>query len=156
MTAQTFVGSRATAGVAVYQGLGSGNVCVAYGSCAISEAVEVGDIWQLCKLPKGAVVVGGYMALDDVDSGAETLDIDLGYPTNGVDTADPDAYVNSAVLTGDALTDLTLTGAANLRLITRLSFTALGAETTVQAVANAVAAAGGTGTISCVIYYVVA
>lgn len=152
MTAQTFTGSpRAAAGFPVYAGT-YGNLRVAYGEASVTENPEDGDIWPLCKLPKGAVVLGGYFYASDIDSGTETLDIDLGYAANGVDTADPDAYVNAGVLSGDAITDFPLTGAANVRLITGIK-AALGAETTVQAEANAAANAGGTGTLGCVIFY---
>lgn len=156
MAAQTFTGTRAAAGFPVYQGQGAGNLCVAYADYAIPETPEVGDIYKLCKLPKGAVPLGGYFAATDIDTGTETLDIDLGYAANGVDAADPDYFSNSGVLSGDAIaTDLPLTNAANLRLITFTTLAALGAETTVQAVVNAVAQAGGTGRICAVIYYVV-
>ena len=152
MAAQTFTGSsRAAAGFPVYAGT-YGNLRVAYGEASVTENPEDGDIWPLCKLPKGAVVVGGYFYATDIDSGTETLDIDLGIAANGVDSADPDFFVNAGVLTGDAITDLPLTGAANVRLITGIK-AALGAETTVQAEANAAANAGGTGTIGCVLYY---
>lgn len=155
MTAQTFTGTRASATLPVYKPSGAGDLAVAYGAYTLAEVPEVGDIYTLCRLPKGAIVVGGYMALTDIDTGTETLDIDLGYAANGVDALSAAAYVNSGVLTGDAITDFALTGAANVRQITKTSFPALGAETIVQATVNAVAAAGGTGTISCVIYFIV-
>jgi len=119
------------------------------------EAVEVGDTWRLCKLPKGAIPLGGYFACDDIDTGTETLDIDLGIEANGVDSADPDFFVNAGVLSGDAITDFALTNVANYRQIAFKTFTELGAETQVTATANAVANAGGTGTVSCVIYYAI-
>ena len=152
MTAQTFTGTRAAAAKPVFAGT-HGNQRVAYGSFTLTETPEVGDIYQLCRLPKGAVVVGGYFATTDIDTGTETLDIDLGIAANGVDSADPDYFCNSGVLSGDAITDFALTQAANIRQITRTAFVALGAETIVQAEVIAVANAGGTGTVSCVIYY---
>jgi hypothetical protein len=155
MSAQTFTGSRAAATMPVYQGPGGGAVCAAYGSFTLTETPEVGDVYQLCRLPKGAVPVGGYFAATDIDTGTESLDIDLGIEANGVDLADPDYFTNSGVLTGDAITDFALTQAANVRLITRTAFAALGAETVVSATVVAAANAGGTGTVSCVIYYVV-
>lgn len=154
MAAQVFTGSRSAANFPVFAGT-YGNVRVAYGSCAVSEAVEVGDTWRLCKLPKGAIPLSGYFACDDIDTGTETLDIDLGIEANGVDAADPDFFVNAGVLSGDAITDFALTGVSNYRQIAFKTFTELGAETQVTATANAVAAGGGTGTVSCVIYYAI-
>jgi hypothetical protein len=157
MTAQTFTNTRAASTFpGPFQPIGPGLVCVAYADYAIPETPEVGDIYQLCRLPKGAVPLGGYFAATDIDTGTETLDIDLGIAANGVDSADPDFFCNSGVLSGDAIaTDLPLTNASNLRLINFTTLTTLGAETIVQAVVNAVAQAGGTGRICVVIYYVV-
>lgn len=151
MAAQTFAGSsRAASGFPVFGGT-YGNLRVAYGSFTLTEVPEVGDIWPLCKLPAGAVPVGGYFATTDIDTGTETLDIDLGYAANGVDVADPDYFGNFGVLTGDAITDVSPSG--NWRPVKFTAFTALGAITTVQAQCIAVAAAGGTGTIACVVFY---
>lgn len=156
MTAQTFTNTRAASTFPVFQGQGAGNMQVAYADYAIPETPEVSDIYKLCKLPKGAIPLGGYFAATDIDTGTETLDIDIGYAANGVDSADPDYFSNSGVLTGDAIaTDLPLTNAANLRLFTFTTLAALGAETTVTATVNAVAQAGGTGRICVVIWYVV-
>jgi hypothetical protein len=98
-------------------------------------------------LPKGAVPIGGYFSAVDLDTGTETLDIDIGIADNGVDGADPDFFANSGVLSGDAIaTDLPLTNAANLRLFTGpFPVVQLGAKTKVQAVCNAAANATGTG-----------
>lgn len=155
MAAQTFTGARAAADFPVTKHHGAGVLQVAYADYAIPETPEVGDVYKLCKLPAGAKPIGGYFAATDVDTGTETLDIDLGIAANGVDAADPDFFCNSGVLSGDAITDLILTNAGNLRPIVFTTLTTLGAETTVQAVVNAVAAAGGTGRICAVIYFVV-
>lgn len=155
MAASTFTGTRAAATFPVFQPLGAGALAVAYADYAIPETPEVGDVYKLFKLPKGAVPVGGYFAATDIDTGTETFDIDLGIAANGVDAADPDFFMNGGLFTGDAITDLPLTNAANFRPITFTTLTTLGAETTVQAVVNAVAAAGGTGRICAVVYYVV-
>ena len=153
MAAQTFVGARAASGVPVFKGVGAGLKQTAYGSFTLTEVPEVGDKYQLCKLPAGAIPLGGYLAATDIDTGTETFDMDLGYAANGVDIADPDAFVNSGVLSGDAVTDLLAAG-MSYRPIIKTSFVALGAETIVEATVVAVAAAGGTGTVSCVIDYV--
>lgn len=152
MAAQTFVGSpRAASTFPAFAGT-TGNCRVAYGSWALTEAPEVGDIFPLCKLPKGAVPLSGYFATTEIDTNAtETLDLDLGYAANGVDAADPDYFGNFGVLDGDGVTGVNPSG--NWRPVRFTTFTALGAETTVQAECIAVSATGATGTIACVIFY---
>jgi len=85
----------------------------------ITTAFSSSNTLDIGYLPKGAVCIGGYFAAVDLDTGTETLDIDIGIAANGVDSADPDFFANSGVLSGDAIaTDLPLTNAANLRLFT--------------------------------------
>lgn len=153
MAAQTFTGTNATAGSPVFQPMGK-NVGVAYGFFTLTEVPEVGDKYQLCKLPKGAIPIGGYLSGTDIDTGTETFDMDLGIAANGVDAADPDYFVNSGVMSGDAINELLAQGKI-YRPIVMTSATALGGETIVQAEVIAVANAGGTGTVGCVVHYVV-
>jgi hypothetical protein len=151
--------SRAATPFPVYSpaGMGAGAVAAAYGTYTFAANPTAADIIKMCKLPKGAVPIGGYFSCVDIDTGTETLDIDLGIAANGVDSADPDFFMNGGVFTGDAITDLPLTNAANYRVFTGpFPVTTLGAETTVQAVVNTAANATGTGAMWCVIYYVVA
>lgn len=156
MAASTFTGTRAAADFPVYKGQGSGAVQVARGSFTLTEVPEVGDIWKLCKLPAGAVVIGGYFAATDIDTGTETLDIDLGYAANGVEAADPDGFGNFGLISGDSPgVDITNGVVAVQRALGFTSPPSFTNETTVQAQCIAVAAAGGTGTIATVIYFVV-
>jgi hypothetical protein len=153
MAAQTFTGSRAASTFPVFAG-SSGNTRAAYGTFTLTEVPEVGDIWQLCRLPAGAVVLGGYFAATDIDTGTETLDVDLGWAANGAEAADPDGFGNFGLISGDSPgADVTNGVVANLRHLGFTSFPSFTRETIVQAQCIAVAAAGGTGTISCVIYY---
>jgi len=153
MAAQTFTGARAAASFPVFAG-SSGNVRIARGTFTLTEVPEVGDIWRLCRLPAGAVVVGGYFAATDIDTGTETLDIDLGWAANGAEAADPDGLGNFGLISGDSpgvdVTNGVVPNQRSLGFTTPPVFTR---ETIVQAECIAVAAAGGTGTIACVIYY---
>lgn len=157
MTAQTFsttsqAGPNANVGGSI--AVGARVLHCFYHTFDIPETPEVGDIYIVGYLPKGAHPVGGYMATTDIDSGTETFDMDLGIAANGVDAADPDFFVNGGVETGDATTDWPLTNSANMRLLTgKFPVETLGAKTRVQAVVNAVAQAGGTGTVAVCIYY---
>jgi hypothetical protein len=154
MTAQTFVGPDAAANIPVPGYIGAGVVNARYTTFTIPETPEVGDIYQLFYLPDGAVPIGGYLATTDIDTGTETFDMDVGIAANGVDSADPDFFTNAGLLSGDAITDLIETNAANYRPFTgKFPVVQLGAKTMVQAVVNAVAAAGGTGTFTVLVLY---
>ena len=97
-------------------------------------------------LPKGAIPVGGYFACVDMDTGTGVLDMDLGITANGVDSADPDFFMNGGLFSGDAITDLVLTNSANYRPLTGpFPVTQLGARTLVQMITNTAANATGTG-----------
>ena len=48
-----------------------------------SDAKEDGDIWKIGYIPKNAIVCGGWIATDDLDTGTEALDIDVGFDANG-------------------------------------------------------------------------
>jgi putative hemolysin len=155
MVAETLTGSRAADSFPVFKALGAGVLCAAYGSYAVAANVEDGDIFELCKLPAGAVVLGGAFYSGDLDSGTEAIDIDVGWAGNGAEAADPDGFVNMGVLTGDAVVDILAAG-SNYRPFPMttgpLTFTK---ETVVQAEANVAAATFVAGTIYVVVYYVV-
>ena len=164
MTAETLTSTRAGANFPVFKAYGAGIVCAAYGSYTIAAAVEDGDIFEMCKVPAGAVLLGGMFYGADIDTGTEALDMDLGWAANGgagtYDTADPDGLGNLGVLTGDAF------ALGNVSPVTGLMYPLSGIlatgilptftrETTLQIEANAASNAGHTGAISLVVYYVV-
>lgn len=155
MAAETLTGARAAESLAVYRPNGSGALAVAYGSYAIAANVEDGDIFELCRLPAGAVVVGGALYAGDLDTGTEAVDIDLGWAANGVEAADPDGFVNAGVLSGDAITDLLAAGSNYRPFPMTAGVLSFSAETVVQAEANVAAATFAAGTITAVVYYVV-
>lgn len=90
--------------------------------------VEDGDIRKVLKLPGRILVVGGELWSGDLDTGTETLDIDVGWTANGggsatythnasgytftnaAASASATGFINSGVLTGDAITDLVAAG----------------------------------------------
>lgn len=150
MTAQTFTGADAKRKKPIPGNSGlAGVVHSQYTTFTIPETPEVGDIYELFLLPEGAMPIGGYLACTDIDTGTETFDMDVGIADNGVDGADPDFFTNAGLLSGDAITDFALTNAANIRIFTgKFPVVQLGAKTVVQAVVNAVANAGATGTIT--------
>lgn len=111
-------------------------------------------------LPRGAICTGGYFACVDMDTGTETLDMDLGIAANtdqpgGVDVADPDFFMNGGLFSGDAITDLPFTNSANFRpLLGPFPVLQLSAKTLVQLITNTAANATGTGKFVVCINYI--
>jgi hypothetical protein len=139
---------------------GSGVFRVAWGTYEHAANLAAADIVQYCRVPKGAVVVGGWWGGDDLDTnGTEEIDIDIGWAANGVEVADPDGFGNLGTLTGDVSVHL---GAAGLwfplqgvLLTGGPASTTFSAETILQATIITDAATGGTGTSTLVAYYYV-
>jgi len=163
MTAETLTSTRAGDNFPVFKP-GAGLVAAAYGSYTIGAAVEDGDIFEMCKVPAGAVLLGGWFYGDDLDTGTETLDMDIGWAANGgsgtYDSADPDGLGNLGVLTGDAFAAGNVSPVAGLMYPLSGLFAAgelptFTRETTIQIEANAAGNAGHTGTVSVVVFYVV-
>lgn len=149
--------TRAASGLPVYKPVGSGILCVAWGTYTHASNLAATTIIEYCRVPKGARIVGGYWSATDLDTGTEELDIDIGYAANGVDDADPDAFGNLDVITGDPSVHIKVAGSwipFQGRLITEGSVL-LSAETVLQAVVNVDAAATGTGQSTMVAYYTV-
>lgn len=144
---------------------GSGIVCAAYGTYALTANPTIADIGQMCKLPAGAVVIGGHLYAADLDTNAtETLDIDVGWAANGgsgtYDAADPDGLGNFGVINGDAFATGNVSNVVGVNyplngLLATGVLPSFTAETTIQVVFNAAAATFAAGSISVVVFYVV-
>lgn len=149
--------TRAAAGLPVYKPVGSGLLCVAWGTYAHATNLAAATVIEYCRVPKGARIVGGYWCADDLDTGTEELDIDIGYAANGVEAADTDAFGNLGVLTGDVSVHVPVAGIwipFQGRLFTEGPIS-LSAETVLTALVNTDAATGGTGRSTMVAYYTV-
>ena len=164
MVAETLTATRAAAGVQPFKAHGDGLLCAAYGTYEVAANVEDGDIFEMCKVPAGARILAGFFYGDDLDTGTEALDMDLGWAANGgsgtFDSADPDGLGNLGVLTGDVF------AAGNLSPVAGLIYPFSGVladgdlpfftkETTLQIEANAAAGTFTAGAISLVVFYVV-
>lgn len=159
MAAETLTGARAATTFPIFRGVGAGLLQVAYGTYAIAANVEAGDIFEMCRLPAGATVLGGWVYAADLDTNAtETLDMDIGWAANGAEAADPDGFGNLGVWVGDAIADLKPTVCNMFPLQGVLAtggpvtFTR---ETVIQLTAVAAAATFAAGTATVVVYYVV-
>lgn len=168
MTAETLTGRRAaTTFPAQGAGITSSIVCC-WGHYNVSANVEDGDIFEMCRTPDagaGFLVLGGWIALGDMDTGAETLDMDLGWAANGTssaatvetpwgqtfadsgNSASPTGLINAGVLTGDGITDLMAAG-TNYRPIVLATPLWFAKPTKIQVEANAASAAFAAGNMT--------
>ena len=153
----TFSADRSASTLPVFKASGAGILCAAYGTIEIAANPADGDIYEMCRVPAGAVVVGGMIYADDLDTGTEALDMDVGWADNGSDAADPDGFGNLGVWTGDVTTDVKPVAGNMFNLQGVLladGFKTFVNETIIQIEANAAAGTGGTGTLSLVVHYV--
>lgn len=156
MAAETLTSAQAAVAYPVYGAGPAGNVKCAYGTYTIAANVEDGDIFEMLKLPKGAVVISGHLYAGDLDTGVESIDMDVGWAANGVDAADPDGFGNFGVWTGDAVTGYKPETGTSMPLggvLITAGPKTFSADTTIQIEANAAAATFAAGTVSLIIYY---
>jgi len=156
MAAETLTATRAAATFPVFKASGAGLLCVAHGTYNITAAVEDGDIFEMCKVPAGATIVGGYIQATDLDTGGtEALDMMVGWAANGSDVADPDGLCLAHVFTGDVSVHLDV--AQNLvffgGVITSAGPKTLVNETTIQVEVNTAAATLTAGFMTVVVWY---
>lgn len=82
----TTIATRAAASFPAYQPLGS-NVGVAWAEVDLATSqMEAADIVRMCRVPRGARVIAGWLYVDDLDTGT-TITVDIG------DDDDADRYV---------------------------------------------------------------
>jgi hypothetical protein len=155
----TSTATRAAATFPVFKPVGAGVMCAAYGQLEVTANPSASDVFELCRIPKGAVVVGGWIRSDDLDTNAtETLDLDVGWAANGTDAADPDGFGNLGVMGTDTVAGIKPEAGYNFPfggvLITD-GPKAFAAETVVTVTVVAAAATFAAGTLSVVVNYVV-
>lgn len=135
----------------------AGALQVAYGVYNFAVAPGAADIVNMCRVPAGATVIAGFLQGADIDSGTESLELDVGWAANGAEAADPDGFGNNGVLSGDATTErLPVAGilVPFTNVIQDAGYKTFTAETTITVTVVAAANAGGTGVIKVVCYYV--
>jgi hypothetical protein len=154
----TYTATRAAATFPVTKPA-AGSAGVAWGVIEVTANPAQNDVFQMCRVPKGAVITGGWIRSDDLDTnGTETLDLDVGYAANGVDSADPDAFGNLGVMGTDTVAGIKPEAGYNYPfggvLATDGPLT-LNAETIITVTCNAAAATFAAGTLSVVVQYYV-
>lgn len=168
MAAETLTASTLPTGYG--QGLAGALLRSHYVYEIADTAMEDGDIWQLGYIPKNALVSGGFFVTDDLDTGTEVLDMDLGYAantagavtwkdlqtgvtyTNAGNTASAEGLVNGGVMAGDAIVGLHTAG-LNYRPILLPYPLWFADKTILQVKANVPANAGAAGTFSVYLDY---
>ena len=156
----TFTATRASSTFPVAAPIAAGQLCVAYGVIEVSANPVAADVYQMCRLPAGAIVVGGRVLSDDLDTNAtETLDLDVGWAANGSDAADSDGFGNLGVMGTDTVAGVKPESGYNFAfggvLITDGPKT-FAKETIVTVTCVATAATFAAGTLSVVVYYTMA
>jgi hypothetical protein len=139
----------------------SGNVKRAYGTISVTTNPLANDVYEICRVPKGAIVVGGEFfgaAIEAATTAARTLDMDVGIAANGVDSADPDAFGNFGSLSPYAVTGYKPEATGFRYPLGGLLLSAgpqtMGAETVVQVTCIASATTFTSGVIGVVVDYV--
>ena len=156
----TYTATRAASTFPVAGGVGNAqSLKVAHGTIEISANPAPADIFQMCRVPKGAVIVGGRVIadkLDSIGSGSALLDIDIGL--NDAGTTDTDALGNFGVWNGAAVAGTKPESGHNFPLggllISAGPITTTG-EAIVEAYVVASAVAFATGTLSVTVDYYV-
>jgi len=102
MAAATLTGSRAKTTIPMGGTGPGGDVKAAWGTVTVDASSEDGDIFEVCYVPAGATVIGGWVLAGDGDTGIEALDIMIGWAANGDEIADPNGFGELGTWTGDA------------------------------------------------------
>lgn len=122
-----------------------GDLKVCYGSIEIATALSAADTVNFFTAPAGFTPLFGYLVGDDIDTGTETLEIDIGI------SGDTTKYLNSGVITGDTIANEKITVGIKIPLqedLMTVKPTAFTSDTAVIGTFTAAAAAGGTGTVT--------
>lgn len=153
----TFTATRALSTAPVAKPQGGGVLGCAYGVIEITANPIAADIYEMCRIPAGAVVVGGWIRSDDLDTNAtETLDLDVGWLANGDVAASSNGLGNLGVFTTDTVAGIKPEAGYNyflggvLATDGPVTFTK---ETVIAVTCVATAATFAAGTLSVVIHY---
>lgn len=155
----TFTATRAASTFPVAKGPGGGVAMKAWGSIAVAANPVAADVYEMCRIPAGAVVTGGMIYSGDLDTNAtETLDLDIGWLANGAEAADPDGFGNLGVQGTDTVAGIKPEGGYQYPfggVLITAGPQAFTRETVVAVTCVATAATFAAGTLSVVVDYYV-
>lgn len=126
-----------------------GDLKVLFGSYDITTALSASDTINFFTAPAGFTPLAGFLQGADIDTGTETLQIDIGI------SGDTTKYLNSGVITGDAVTEIKPVAGIWMPLAEELFTvkpTAFTADTDIIGTITAAAQAGGTGVVTLIMY----
>lgn len=126
----------------------AGDVKVLYGEKTFTAAPSSSDVIKMFVIPKGFVPLYGWLMGDDIDTGTETLELDVGI------TGDTTKYLNSGVVSGDTIANEKITVGIKIPLQEDLMTepaAAFTADTDCLVTVTAAANAGGTGTVKVIL-----
>lgn len=148
----TLTATRAAAGFPATLFAGAGVLNVAYGKYDLTAEPAAASDLAICKVPAGCVILGGWLRGEDIDTGSETNDIDVGT------VADPDAFGNFGVLNGAAVTNYLPEGGFLVPLHGTLKDGPVSVTADTDIIVTFVddAATFAAGTITVVVFYVAA
>lgn len=133
-------------------GTGAGGDCkILFGSHTFAAAASAADVVNMFTIPAGFTPLFGWLMGDDIDTGTEALEIDIGV------TGDAQKYLNSGVINGDAYSTNPaekITVGIKIPLqedLMTVKPTEVTSDTTCIATITAAANAGGTGTITVIL-----
>jgi hypothetical protein len=101
----TVTSTRAGSTFPVSGGVGNASsLKVAYGTYRFTTAASgaAATRVEFCKLPKGAVVIGGEYTIGKIETttSGDTFDMDIGWADNGTDASDTDGFGNFGLHAG--------------------------------------------------------
>jgi hypothetical protein len=126
----------------------AGEVAVATATVEITAAALLADTLRFFYLPANCKVVGGRLHGDDIDSGTGVFELDIGVAGN------TDQFLDSGALSGAAIAGVKAAG-LSIALDGELvdGPVTLSAKTLVIGTVAVAPNAGGTGTVSLVVFY---
>lgn len=126
-----------------------GNMKILLGSITFAAAATIGQTVAMFTAPKGFTPLGGYLLGDDLDTGTEALELDVGV------SGDATKFLASGVVSGDTIANEKITVGIKIPLQEDLMLvkpTAFTEDTDVIVTFTAAANAGGTGTLTLYMY----
>lgn len=135
----------------------AGSAKRAISTYSVTASLPAATLIRMVRLPKGAIVTGGQFFGSVIEVTVQTLDIDVGYESNGTDTADPDAFGNFGTLNGTAVAGVKPETGYSYPLAGVLLTAGpktLAAETIIGLTVNASATTWTSGTLGLIVDYV--
>jgi hypothetical protein len=152
----TYESARSGANFPVYKPAGRGETAVAYGTINLTVALLINDLINFCRVPAGCAIIDGYLIGADIDTGTGVFECDVGNTANGVETALATSLLDSGALNGTAVVNYY--NIAGFRIpfnqIAAAGPIAFTRETLIQGKVTVAPNAGGTGRLTCVVYYI--